>query len=480
MIHGRHRWPRRARSARLAVSLLCAGMALTAPAAAAEDPVRIAEQRGTDAVHYRVFLQDGPVLVSYGEFARVGSDVVFLMPIGGPETEPQLHLVTLGEAEVDWERTDAYARALRAQHYADTRGDADFARLTREVTGLLHQAGLVDDSATRLTLAERARRQLIEWPRHHYGYRADEIAQLGTWLDQVVSELRIAAGQSSFDLAFVAPLPVPARVEPLVAPPAFRERVELAMVAAARTADPAERTSLLRAVLDALRPGDGDTGWMAGVRARAATALAAELRVDRAYADLSRRALVRADAYVQTANVRALDGLIRTVLDEDARLQHARPAAVTALLATLDLRLTQARRLRLARDAWAMRRAIVQDYWTTIREPLDRLLGIRVWLTDVRQLAGPAPRSVQRLSDHALRAAEELARIRPAAEVAGVHATFAAAAALAARASAARLEAVSSGNMETAWQASSAAAGSLLLLEQALDDLRRITYAPAP
>lgn len=480
MLQGRLAWPRRHGRIAPAAALLLAIIFSVPAAAASRNEAQHDAGSTPDAVLYRVFLHDGSVLVSYGEFARVADRVVISIPVGGPETVPVLHLLSVAEGDVDWERTDAYSRAARAQRYADTRGEADFARLTREVAGTLHQVGLVSDGAQRLALAERARRQLMDWPRHHHGYRSQEVGQLATWLDQVVSELRIAAGHSTFDLALVAPAPAAAPAAALLPPPNRRERVELALVAARRTPDPAERVSLLRSVLDALEPAESEDGWMAAVRARASTDLAAELRIDRGYADLTRRTLARAAVLARSANVRALESLLHAVLDEDKRLQQARPAEVAALLATLDVRIDAARRLRLARDAWALRRATVLNYWNTIREPLDRLIGIRTWLTDVRQLAGPAPGSVRRLGDHATRAAEELARIQPPAEVAGVHATFSAAAALAVRASATRLDAVRSGSMDTAWQASSAAAGSLMLLEQALEELRRITYAPAP
>jgi hypothetical protein len=435
---------------------------------------------GADTAYYRVFLQDGAALVSFGEFARVGHRVVIMLPVDGTDRDPVLHPVTIDEADVDWERTEAYARAARARHYAETRGEADFARLTREVTGTLHQVGLISDRAERLALAEHARRRLVEWPRDHHGYRAEEIAQLTTWLDQVVSELRIAAGHSAFDLALVAPSPAPARLEPLRPAPTRRERLEVAALAASRTVEPVERVSLLGAVLEALQPHDNDDGWMAALRHRVSAALAVDLRIDRAYVDLAHRTLSRADQLARRADVRGLDGLVEAALAEDRRLGQARPSTMAGLLATLDRRLDEARRLRLARDAWALRRSIVTDYWARIREPLDRLIGIRRWLTDVRQLAGPAPGSVRRLADHARLASEALSRIEPAAEVAGVHTAFTAAASLASRAAAARLEAVRSGSMDTAWQASSAAAGSLLLLEQALDELRHITYAPQP
>ena len=43
------------------------------------------EAPAADAVLYRVFLKDGGVLVSYGEFANVADKVVLSMPIGGTD-----------------------------------------------------------------------------------------------------------------------------------------------------------------------------------------------------------------------------------------------------------------------------------------------------------------------------------------------------------------------------------------------------------
>ena len=49
------------------------------------------------AALYRVFLQDGGVLVSYGEFARVSDRVVLSIPIGGTEASPVLHVISIAE-----------------------------------------------------------------------------------------------------------------------------------------------------------------------------------------------------------------------------------------------------------------------------------------------------------------------------------------------------------------------------------------------
>jgi hypothetical protein len=437
-----------------------------------------------DAVLYRLFLKDGGVLVSYGEFARVADRVVLSIPIGGTETNPVLHLLSIAERDVEWERTNAYAHAARARHYAQTTGEADFARLTKEVADTLYQVGLSNDAVRRVALAEAARGRLIEWPQQHYGYRAEELAQMTTWLDQVVSELRVAAGQSSFDLALVATTAAPAAPPvDLLPPPTFRERLELALNAVTRTADAAERVALLRAVLDVLAPSAGPAfagSWMSAARERATAELAFELRTDQAYAALRMRALSRAAVFEQRADVRGFEGLIRWVLDEDTRLERARPADVAALLATLDVRLDGARRLRLAQDAWVLRTAVIAEYWRSVRNGLDRFLGIRDWLRDVRQLAGPSPGMLPRLVQHASYAQRELARVQPPAEVATSHSTLVAAAGMAVRAASTRLDAVRSGSMDTAWQASSAAAGSLLLLDQAVSELRKLTRAPRP
>ena len=442
------------------------------------------EAAAADAVLYRVFLKDGGVLVSYGEFANVADKVVLSMPIGGTDSAPVLHLISIPEKDVEWERTYAYAQAARARHYAATQAENDFARLTREVSGTLYKIGSTADPATRLEMAESARKQLVEWPQHHYSYRADELAQMTTWLDQVVSELRVAAGKSSFDLALVASTPAPAvpNVELLPAP-SFRERLELGLRAAQLTPEPAQRTALLRAILDVLAPTDRPEfkgSWMEELRLRASGELAAEVRIDNAYANLRTRALARAAAFQKRADVRGLQGVVQWVLSQDARLEGARPADVAALLATLDVKVDAARRFRLALDAWALRTEIIRGYWARVRFGLDQFLAVREWLSDVRQLAGPSAGALRQLRDRAAVAQRELGNVQPPPEVAAAHSTLVAAAGMAVRAATSRLAAIRSGSMDTAWEASSAAAGSLLMLDQALAELRRLTHEPQP
>ena len=44
-------------------------------------------------------------------------------------------------------------------------------------------------------MAQEARGNLARWPSQNFGYRAAEVAQLTGMLDEVISELRVAAGQ---------------------------------------------------------------------------------------------------------------------------------------------------------------------------------------------------------------------------------------------------------------------------------------------
>src|SRR5436190_23599296 len=61
-----------------------------------------------DSVLYRLFLQDGTSIISYGEFARVAGRVVVSIPVGELTPSPALQLISIPETSVDWLRTDRY------------------------------------------------------------------------------------------------------------------------------------------------------------------------------------------------------------------------------------------------------------------------------------------------------------------------------------------------------------------------------------
>jgi hypothetical protein len=451
------------RAALVAVCLLVSG----SPAIASERAL------------YRIFLQDGTALVSYGEFARVGDRVVFTVPIGAIEPAPQLHLVSIAESTVDWRRTDEYSEAVRARRYAETRGEDDFAALSSHVAAALNEVALTKDASRRLALAEEARGRLAEWPKHNYGYRASDVTQLLWLFDDVISNLRAAAGLPRLNLSLYATTAPPTRPELLAAPDA-RANFDHALAVARMAADPNERVSLLQAITAALSPAATAGSWEAFALERAATELAFELRVTHLYKDLAERTLGAAERHARRADVRGLERLIQSVHPEDERLGRFRPQETAALIATLDLRLDDTRRLRLARDSWTLRGAALRAYRSAIEPAVAQLRRSASWLEDIRALAGPSPESLTVLERRMASALQTLTRVAPPAELATAHALFENTVKMIVRAAQARRKALQSNDMTVAWEASSAAAGARMMFERALDEISRLTSPPQP
>ena len=301
----------------VAAVLLWASASAAQPPAPSDDvPSRPAvRQELTSTVLYRVFLQGGTALVSYGEFARVGDRVVLSIPIGELSDTPTLQLVSIPQSSVDWDRTDRYAAAMRARRYADTRGEADFALLGARVVEALNLISSTEDPARRLAMAQEARDNLARWPADNFGYRARDVAQLTGMLDDVISELRVAAGETHH--VSLAATTVPPD-EPMLAAPDLRESLEQAMTVAALTPDPGERVSLLRGIELALGTAP-PTDWGAALSARAAGELAAELRIEKAYDALSVSTLAAANTRAANGDLRGVQALVERVLQADDR-----------------------------------------------------------------------------------------------------------------------------------------------------------------
>jgi hypothetical protein len=464
----------RARAARRRVVRLVA--ALSAALAVSSAPTSAA-----GALLFRIFLHDGSTLVSYGDYARVADRVVFSIPVNGLDTaSPTLHLVSIAETVVDWERTDSYAQAARARQYAATQGESDFDVLSDQVARALHEVALTKDPARRLALATEARRKLAAWPAAHHGYRAADVAELAALLDEAVGELRVSAGLPRVDLTLVAASsPLPPNV-PEMPPPTLRESIEQAFKVAAVTDDPAERISLLQVIVSDLASSQTleKGSWASLLHVRASAQLATELRTDKSYRDLVTRMVTAADERARRADVGGIERLVRAALNADDRLGRRRPQTTAALLATLDGRLDQARRLRLARDAWAVRRVGLDAYQRRIRGPLDRLRKSTAGLEQIRQLSGPSPDALAPLAARVTDGWRALKGVRPPAEAESVHNMLVSATQLAIRAAASRQMAVKTADMNTAWEASAAAAGALLMLERAQEDLRKLMTPP--
>jgi hypothetical protein len=450
-----------------ALALASAGVA--APAAA----------QTIDTLLFRIFLRDGSTLVSYGDFARVADRVVFSIPIAGLDTPtPALHLVSIAESAVDWERTDRYTAATRARRYAETRGEADFSELSDQVARALNDVALTRDATKRLALATDARRMLGAWPAAHYGYRAGDVKQLAALLDDAIAELRVGAGQSRVDLTLVAIADAAPPDEPAIPPPTPRESIDQVFAAATLTPNSSERVSLLEAILHTLQNGGGSAPWAATLHARATAELAAESRIDKAYTDLVARTIGAADGHAKRADVKGLDALLRGVLKADDKLGRKRPETTAALLATIDSKLDSARRLRLARDAWAIRQDGVRQFQRRVRSALDNFRRSTPALEQIRLLSGPSPAALQPLAIRLADVWADLKAIRPNAETQAVYDMLVNAVQMAGRAASSRRLAINAADMSTAWEASSAAAGAMLLFERAQDELKKLTTPP--
>jgi hypothetical protein len=443
--------------------LLC----FAAPAAAA-----------SDAMLFRLYLADGTSVVSFGEFARVDDRVVFSMILGGGD-EPRLHAATLPARLVDWTRTDAHASSARYQWYSRTRGEADFQRLSDEVAAVLNSVLQTRDRTRALAIAEQARVTLALWPRQHHGYRQRDVREILAVLDEAIAGLRAAAGVGSFELALVAPAPDVA-IEPLAAMPSVREQIDQALRIAVMTDWPAERVALLQATLLVLNAESAviPTGEAATLRRTVQTYIREEQTIDARYTDLARRVMADARRHAASARIGDVQRVLERIPREDARLGRRRPDVVQALQHSVQAQVDAARHLRLLRDRWAIRRSLYNEYQRSVGTQLLQLVKAQPALEAIRRLEGPPPELLLTLQAQLQGGADQLERVRPPVDLRAVHDLLLGAWRFAENAIAGRYQAARAGNVSGAWEASSSAAGALLLLSRAQQEVRTLLEPP--
>jgi len=439
-----------------------------------------AARAATDVTLFRLFLTDGTSVVSYGEFARLTDRVIFSMPVGGDADQPRLHVVTLPVSAVDWTRTDRYTASARYQRYAETRGEDDFARLTNDVARILNEIALSTDRSQALAMAEQVRGELVEWPQTRFGYRQRDVNEILMLLDEAISGLRAAAGLDSFDVALVA-APAEIELEALFGMPTLREQLGQLLRVIELTDYPSERAALLqstRALLNEATPGAIPDAEVEVFRKWAEERIEAERVVDRRYEALAQRLMTSATRAAERASVRDVERVLRQVPPEDERLGRQRPHTVAALLASLQSELVAAQDLRLRTDRWLLRRSLYRDYERAVGSELRELVEAEPALEAVQRLDGPLPDRLVRLRASLSGGAERLVRQSVPEDLRPTHDLYVSAWRFAENAFDTRLEAVESGSITVAWQASSAAAGALLMLSQAQQQLSELLEAP--
>ena len=162
---------------------------------------------------------------------------------------------------------------------------------------------------------------------------------------------------------------------------------------------------------------------------------------------------------------------ITHVPQQDAELGAKRPEAVAALVAAVEEKLDATRRLRLARDRWELRLPAFTAYGTAIRAPMAIFGRMKPSLEDIKSLSGSSPASLTALQDGTLQLLTLLSAIIPPEELAAAHALMVSAAQMAANAVTVRRDAALANDMNRAWNASSAAAGALMLGTRAREDI---------
>ena len=454
--------------------LLLVALAIWAGAASAE--------AASDATLFRLYLTDGSTLVSYGEFTRVDDRVVFSMPVGGSLAEPRLQVVWIQAASVDWTRTDKFAESARYQRYADTRGEDDYAALNDEVARVLSQIALNPDRVRALELALLARASLAEWPRQHHGYRQDDVREIVALIDEAIANLRAAGGATNFDLTLVASVPSmpPVPLEPLVDMPSLREQLDQVLRLAAKASNATDRVTLLQSALAMVREnGAGLRGTeLVATRASLETRIKNEYEIDRKYARLAERLATRANREAASARITGVEKALNRLEREDAKLGKRRPDVVVSLRASIEASLGEARRLRLLRDQWTLRQTIYRDYQRAVGSELLSLVKAQPQLEAIRRLDGPPLDSLQTLQSRLSGGAERLERLSVNEDLRNTHNLLVEAWRFAENAANRRADAVSTGNVSRAWEASSAAAGALMLLSQAQKGIQELLELP--
>ena len=433
----------------------------------------------TDALLLRLYLTDGSTLVSYGEYARVDDRVIFSMLVGGSADAPRLHAVTLPARMVDWPRTDRHAASARYQRYADTRGEDDFVRLNNDVAAVLNEILLTKDRTRALQIAERARATLASWPRDHYGYRQQDVQEIVGVLDEAISGLRVAAGVGSFNVTLVAMAP-PIELEPVVPMPGIREQIDQVYRIAAMTDRAADRVALWHSALAMLHEAGASLPArdLVAMRRRAEGEIRQENAVDARYTQLARRLMTQASRAAARANIGGVERVLNRIPREDTRLGQRRPEVVQALLASVQGQLDAARRLRLLRDQWTIRRSLYREYQRTVGSQLLQLVKSQPGLEAIRRLDGPSPNALMTMRARLTGGAERLSRMRIPDELRTTHDLLVGSWRFAENALNGRFDAIQTANVTTAWEASSAAAGSLMLLSRVQQEIRALLEPP--
>jgi hypothetical protein len=428
---------------------------------------------------FRVFLKDGTAVPAYGEAAVVGDQVILSLWLApSADGPPKSQLISLPAASVDLDRTARYARAVRQAYFAATSGEAEYETLTTEVATTIDALKGVPDQGERLQLALDAEQRLRTWVSEHYDYHGAEIREFVRQLEDVVTQLRSSAGVSSLSMDLVAGT-APVRPEPILPTPTLRESIEAALSLAAVVDDTVTRQAVLRSAVDALGPvatpaTPNALDPVGDLRRR----VGLELVVDQVYAALAENLKTRADLYQKRGDETEVANLLTELERRDRDLGHRRPAIAQQIADDITARLDVMRRVHAARDRYLADKPRMLQYERDVRPVLSGLDGLKPVLIAIRD-GTPAgyltsTRSLTRVEGFAT----ALPGVTPPAVLASVHGVIGTVVTLAHEAIAKHRQTLFAPNSKVSAEASAAAAGALLLLDQSRRDLLTQLFPP--
>ena len=113
-----------------------------------------------------------------------------------------------------------------------------------------------------------------------------------------------------------------------------------------------------------------------------------------------------------------------------------------------------------------------------MQAPLAQFASFKLPLEDIKALAGSPPDTLALIDSAIGRVLTAVTAIEPPEELIEAHALFVSAVSLAQNAAAIRREATMAANIQRAWDASSAAAGALMLGAKARTDIQKLLRRP--
>ena len=236
--------------------------------------------------------------------------------------------------------------------------------------------------------------------------------------------------------------------------------------------------TLLQSGLTLLSEAGSTLSDASALRREAESQIRSELTTDRKYASLSQKVITQAKNHAARANITQIERLINRIPREDAKLGGERPDMVQAMNTAVQSQLFAARRLRLQRDQWLLRQSAYREYQRSVGASLLLLVKNQNSLEAIRTLEGPPPDRLLALRQQLSGGAARLERLRTPDYLQSTHELLVGAWRFAENATRSRYEAIEKANAAAAWEASSAAAGALMMLGRAQAEIRLLLEPP--